>query len=334
MKRDIAYCGVRQDKISTASPVLDSSNYNLLVHFITERYSIHLKKDVMKYDAPWTDDPILQTYRFTNVRREQDRQTLYLIKHIVNHPCLSLTEKIINIFLFRAWNNWDTMRLLGGPWSDDWLADPRSLKEYARAMYDLTPDKETRLWYSNAYLQSGSKMAWGNWEEQGYKSQGREPIVVLRPFHFLEWMIKNDTVRNMLKSIDQKQCVDEILKLSGFSTFTAYQVFVDCSYIPEFPYTDREFVMSGPGCHNGLMFLFQSTDGLTDEELLFWLRDRSNINQDINAQQLFADLPGHDRYMNVMSLENCMCELSKYIRTYRGTGKPRNHYKPTEATHD
>ena len=42
---------------------------------------------------------------------------------------------------------------------------------------------------------------------------------------------------------------------------------------------------------------------------------------------LFADLPKEDRHLNVMSLENCFCELSKYIRAVEGTGRPRNKYR-------
>lgn len=29
-------------------------------------------------------------------------------------------------------------------------------------------------------------------------------------------------------------------------------------------------------------------------------------------------------------LTNCMCELSKYTKARRGTGRPRNKYKPFE----
>jgi hypothetical protein len=31
-----------------------------------------------------------------------------------------------------------------------------------------------------------------------------------------------------------------------------------------------------------------------------------------------------------MSLENCFCELSKYIRAITGTGRPRKKYVPTK----
>jgi hypothetical protein len=64
---------------------------------------------------------------------------------------------------------------------------------------------------------------------------------------------------------------------------------------------------------------------LTFDELLFWLRDNCPITRE-ECMELMVDLPEEDRYMNLMSLENCMCELSKYIRAVEGTGRPKNIY--------
>ena len=37
-----------------------------------------------------------------------------------------------------------------------------------------------------------------------------------------------------------------------------------------------------------------------------------------NPDEIFPDIAPEDRYMNIMSLENCMCELDKYNRAYHG----------------
>jgi hypothetical protein len=42
------------------------------VTFIAEREAIRIRRFVMRNDPPWTSDPILQQYRFTNVHREDD----------------------------------------------------------------------------------------------------------------------------------------------------------------------------------------------------------------------------------------------------------------------
>ena len=56
------------------------------------------------------------------------------------------------------------------------------------------------------------------------------------------------------------------------------------------------------------------------------LSEINNGKPEYNPEKLFSDLPEYDREMNVMSIENCMCELSKYIKAVNGTGRPRNKY--------
>ena len=99
------------------------------------------------------------------------------------------------------------------------------------------------------------------------------------------------------------------------------------TYIKEFPFSENEFVVAGPGCKKGLDYIFKDYDGMTSEEALFWLRDNIDFVFSWDPKALFSDLPEHDRCLNIMSLENCMCELAKYIRTIEGTGRPRVKYK-------
>ena len=103
----------------------------------------------------------------------------------------------------------------------------------------------------------------------------------------------------------------------------AYQLLIDMTYCPECPISENEFTVAGPGCKAGLKLIFQKKDGMTPEECLFWLRNNWNIlmnyyNIEWNPDEIFPDIPVEDRYMNVMSLENCCCELSKYHRAWNG----------------
>ena len=105
-----------------------------------------------------------------------------------------------------------------------------------------------------------------------------------------------------------------------------YQLFVDLTYIPEFPVSENNFVIAGPGCKTGLNLLFTDRNGLSHEECLFWLTDK--LNKKLDFTEIFTDLPKFDQKMNVMSLENCFCELQKYHKVKAGTGKAKNRYKP------
>lgn len=335
---DVLYCGVREDKIKSAHPELDTGNLQIFTRMIEERYKIHVLKDVEGKAAPWTDDPILSTYRFTNVRREQDRQSKYLIDNIVNNPALSLMEKMANIILFRVFNNWDTIKDLGGPWCWGDITDSKGIKAKVKPkLLKLMEKDPKRLFWSSAYIQSGCKRAWAypSGDYKGQKGEEKEHFTELRPFHIGAWLVQNEILESCLEAKSQED-VCEILKLlPGFAGFLAYQVFVDFTYIPEFQFSENEFTIAGPGCKRGLCKVFKDRDGMTFEECLFWLRDNlAELQPKFKPERFMTDLPEYDRVMNVMSLENCFCEFSKYLRAYNHEGRPRNKYKPYVETEE
>jgi hypothetical protein len=144
-------------------------------------------------------------------------------------------------------------------------------------------------------------------------------------------------VKDLLGSEDQERVFKMLEGTEGIGKFLAYQMFVDFTYIEEFPFSENEFVVSGPGCTNGLNLLFKERGGLSDEELLFWVRD--NIEEEFrkrgleyNPEELFYFLPEHDRRLNVMMVENSFCELGKLTKAKRGTGRPKNKYDPEKRS--
>lgn len=327
-QRDVPYCGIRKKNVEYADPKLNPGVFEVLYHFIHERYSIHLKKDVLGLEKPWTKDPIFQQYKFTNVRREHDRQTKELIRLVSSNPELSLEEKIANTFLFRAWNNADTFTAFGGPWKLHVIYDPRT-KESARAVYKRISEAEPeRVWFSSAYNQGGTKQSWSALEPP-YIAPA-EPDIPLRVFHVGVWLGRDNVIQRLLASKDQMKCFEVIKSVRGFADFLAYQVFVDLTYIGEFPFSENEFVVAGPGCKRGLELLFDDFGGMSHEEALFWLRDRFELVCEqrglCDPSIGFFDLDPSDRKMNVMSLENCFCELSKYIKSINNTGRPKVRY--------
>ena len=334
-KADICYCGVSYINIRDAHPVINWPNMKVFHHFLIERYNIHKKKDVLKLPKPWTEDKILRKYKFTNVRREHDKQTIYLIDNIVKNDNLSLVEKILNIFLFRFWNNWDTMKVFEGPWRLSELTSENT-KEKAREIYYNIEDKSpgSHMWFSNAYNQGGTKQTW-KYSKDGNKTLEKD--IPIRAFNMINYIINTGIINVMLKTTNQKDCFEAITLVPGYADFLAYQVFIDCTYIEDFPFSENEFVVAGPGCKRGLESLFDITNcNLTYEELLFWFRDNlDNIfhaveltcDEVYNPTVLYDDLPYLDRKTNIMSLENLMCEFSKYIKAYHGSGRPRNTYE-------
>lgn len=352
-KRDIEYCGVRQFAIKGAHPTMNEENMAHLQDFIIERYRIHVRKDILGKPLPWTKNPVLQQYKFTNVFREDDRVSRALIELVSKNDELTLEEKVLNTFLLRSWNNPNTFTDFGGPFTAAEIYDGLKLKEQVRPIYhnllSLDPD---RKWWSSAYNQGGTKYAWkfpdgegfsrAPSEAQGKKFKDYEPDIPLRVFHIGPWLKERKVFKRLMAAKDQQQAYEIIREIRGFASFLAYQVFVDLTYIEDFPFSENEFVVAGPGCKRGLNLVFDDYDGMTHEEGLFYLRDHLDEyftaleagdydGPAWNPERLFRHRPEGDRCVNLMSLENCFCELSKYVKAVNGTGRPRNTYKPTTS---
>lgn len=306
---DILYGGLNADKIRTAQPKFHEAHLEMFKQFVRDRYQVHLNKDYYKTAKPWTDNPILQNYKFTNVRREHDKTTIRLLNLLEEHKNDSYGNKIINIILFRLFNKIETSELMG--WVDFKNYDEEGLRA------KLASAKPGFVYFTNAFYTTGMRQGF----RKCYPDEKFEPIVIANVCNDM----KMDIVHCIGRAEEPKHVIQALQMFNGIGDFLSYQMFVDLTWLPEFPWSENEFVVSGPGCIAGLSELFEDRDGLSYDELLFWLRDNCPITRE-ECMEMMVDLPEEDRYMNLMSLENCMCELSKYIRAVEGTGRPKNLY--------
>src|SRR6516225_2945043 len=77
------------------------------VAFIAEREAIRIRRFVMKKEWPWTEDEILQEYRFTNVHREDDAVSQHYQKTIrnrYNDASVILPATVIYRWFNRPWS--------------------------------------------------------------------------------------------------------------------------------------------------------------------------------------------------------------------------------------
>lgn len=357
---DVPYCGVREDKIKSAKPVLSPFHLGLSYEWMSERYKIHVRKDVLRLPSPWTDNAILRQVKFCNVRREHDRQSLNLINKIINDPRLTMADKMFNCVLFRMYNLWDPVQALGGPWTIGEFMD-----------FDLDSARETLQKFeakggkifTNAFNTGGLKQCLAfpelvvNHKEQRfggmmvkvfllegpmkffigemdykvakkmveenpgeYTIEGWEPYMPMRVIRSLKAFVnKYPHYFNRLLECESPDEVYQSMydEIEGLGPFLAYQIWVDFTYIPEYPFSENHFTIAGPGCRAGIDLLFQDKDGMTHEECIFWLRDNQDkVYSDFGYDRVkfWSDEEPEDQCMNVMQLENMACELSKYTR--------------------
>lgn len=322
--KDKEYCGVSLEKIQNAEPILNKKQLRLFYKFLRERYKIHIKKDVLHQLPPFTKDPILKEFKFTNIRREHDRETKWVIKYITNNEFLTYRQKMLNCILFRMFNKHETMEIMGAPFQFEGIWHITDAK---RRLANYAESHPEYPFFTNAFITSGMKRALN----EIFPKESFVPATVLR---FCKRINENGFMRELMICKTQEEVYNKLKKLKGIGEFLAYQIFVDFTYIRDFPFSENEFTVAGPGCRKGLDYLFEDKDGMSYEECLFWLRNNWNnipisygLSNWFDPKKEMIDLKHYDRVMNVMSLENCFCEFSKYYKVCNEIGRPRNKYK-------
>lgn len=289
---------------------IEKNNLDLFLYWITERYRIHLNKDIYKFDRPWTTDAILQEYSFTNVRRIEDRVTKYLLEQVCYNPELTLEEKVLNIIWFRIFNQPETFELFGFPiLSSDLDGD-----------FHYIQDKYTAMIPSGKVLARGAYMISGIMNATYEDVQGINTTMM--PWHII-WKLHNDRplFANLLQCINDNRGKDAfsiINGLRGIGEFIAYQIYIDLSYCREVPFTENDFVVLGGGAKRGVAIVCPT---LPQKQYPQFIQD---IQDDINdlllestgesLLNLMKDLPVYERHISLSNMQNCFCEFSKYYR--------------------
>lgn len=324
---DTLYCGVDEMKIKSSTPIIHIDVLKRYAYYQKERTYIYELKEVLKKESPWTNDTILRDYKFTNTRRELDRESKYLINEIINSD-ISYNDKILNCIVFRIINKSETMRLLGAPFRfTEWTKD---IFEEMRTILDSkSVESPEYVFFSAAYILGGVKGTLGREVE---KIQGApEPNMVLRMLKYV-YFLKDELLQAVNSAKTQQEVFEGLQQFKGFARFIAYQQFVDFTYIPEFPFSENEFVISGPGCDRGINWICEDKDGLNYEEFMFWFRDNIEIlceENDIEwkPEDWFHFLNPDDRNWGLMQIENSFCEFDKYSRTLLAGKRPKQKYK-------
>ena len=113
------------------APAKVSEAYESYWRFAAERQAVFFRR-VRGETRPWTDNPVLAIYKFTNAYRASDRVSQYLIRHVIYRDDLSKSphEVFFRILLFKLFNKIETWELL------ERALGPITFEDYRFAAYD------------------------------------------------------------------------------------------------------------------------------------------------------------------------------------------------------
>lgn len=320
---------------------LDTKFFDIYWYFIAERMNIWYKRVILKQPEPWTDDPILQQYKFTNVIRDLDKLSIYERKHILNkideiqdnwceNKILKWKQSILlNIMIFRLWVKIDTYEVhgfidLSNPfWKDNWNTAKQQLLErrekgisnftaayYVNDLHIANPDRSTR----NNKTQNAICLVeyWMNHIDEIY-----------------DWGIVQS--RNMREQLDYFQT------LRCVGAFTAYEWCCSIAEITRYcknhlvNWTQDNDTNVGPGAQRGINWIFKNTGGLTDYQCILWLRSiwKQELQKRGTYDRFVSQLPKEmNGDIDLRVIEHCLCETQKYNKALTETGRPKETFKP------
>lgn len=296
-----------------APAAADVTSFESLLYFVWEREAIRLAREAGMPREQWTADPVFQRYKFTNIRRRDDRVSRWVLSN-VSQPNR------------RDANLWFTLlitRLINWPPTLERLlyeeVIPCTPETFSPEMFEVTVEgvkREGGKVYSGAYMLYPTRLDPG----------GNKARSVAR-YILSDVAARAEDISYALWRQDKPQSVGRFVgslaQAYGVGTFMAGQVAADLSYVPgQLAEAEDLYAWApiGPGSARGLNYLHGRrpfAGWLQSDFNVALMQVRDRIKQELGL----GDLTLHD-------VQNVMCEFSKYCRVVLGEGKPKTVYNP------
>jgi len=274
----------------------DNSELSVLAYWIKEREAIRVQKDAGK-PKPWTKDPILRAHKFCNVVRAYDRVSRWLRAHWYSRTA-SVQTLLAGATCARLFNWPDTLEEYAGKrkfkgWTPQWM-EVTCMQRIARG------DKV----FTGAYLINGAA---------GGPKYAQVCRIITEVAHSPNTVVRDST----------RETHANLMRFKGIGSFIAGQIVADLVWTKALNKAKDIYTWApiGPGSRRGMRRLLglSARGGMAQAEF------------EGNLLDLFRLL--HTKYripvvkrMNIMDLQNCLCEFDKMRRMQNGEGRMRSHY--------
>lgn len=267
--------------------------------FAVERQNIFFRK-LRGQSPPWTDDPILGIFKFTNAYRASDRVSQYLIRRVIYRDDLpsSIEEVFFRIILFKLFNKIETWQLLEKAMGEI-IYENYSFDEYDRVLSQAMQSGKSI--YSAAYIMpSGGKTF-------GYA------VKHCNHLKLIEQMIIDELPKQLADASSMHRAFQLIRSYPTIGDFLAYQFVTDVNYSEITNFSEMDFVVPGPGAVDGIRKCFADRGGLNEPEIIKFMTERQEAEFERLGLQ-FQSLWG--RPLQLIDCQNLFCEVDKYSRVY------------------
>lgn len=244
--------------------------------------------------GPWTDDPILRLFRFTNCYRATDRVSQFLLNRVAYAGRQDDRNLVFRTLLFKMFNKISTWQLLEG-----------ALGEICWDTFDVAAYDEIlgtafgqgqRL-YSAAYVVPPPAM--------GAVRKHTNHLLLLRH------MIDDGVHKRLGDAASMCEAFEVLRGYPAIGDFLAYQFLIDINYTSALDFSENDFVMPGPGARDGIRKCFGPAATGIESEIIRYMVD----SQDEHFARLGLRFNGlRGRPLQLIDCQNLFCEVDKYAR--------------------
>ena len=269
------------------------------MYWMQERQRIFHRKEAGN-DRPWTDDPILHEYKFTNVFRQQDRVTIELNnRYSIRDSMRTLAWKISMFRMFNWPETYD--ELVKHSMLTKW--NERTAKKVLRKM-----KADKRQIFTGAYIITNSGST--------------RPKIELAAEALTELWNGLHTIVNEITRVNSLEYACLVLqRYPMMGKFTSYEVVTDMRHTKILNNATDIYTWAnpGPGAKRGLNRIFRGHRGK---------KPAGGTQQYISEMQaLMNDIKVIDKKrLEMRDIEHSLCEFDKYERVRLGEGRPRSKY--------
>ena len=268
-------------------------------------------------DIDLTDDPIFQTYRFTNVFREDDKVTKYIRKndpHDNFSNDYNFKHQIFYTVMSRWFNRIETLQFINKHEIIDNFFLTGDRNEVLQKIRHWRP---TGPWVTGAYIiHTPNGMNWDKLE--GVVQDIYEVWVDLDNLSY-RWKSEPDVTMEWM--------VKDLCRYRDLGPFMSYEIACDLrwSMFKNSPPSDiMTWANPGPGARRGLWRLFDNEE--------FKKSSKAGTRLCVEAMRLILQewrggVGVRSDEAEMREVEHTLCEFDKYERVRLGEGRPREKFK-------
>jgi len=267
--------------------------------FAAERYRIYEKR-LRGQGQPWTTDPILNAYKFTNVFRACDRVSQFLLKEVIYEPSASTRpeEVVFRILLFKLFNSipaWDVLKSRFGMPTWKRFDEETYAGELGKAKAN-----GLKIWNA-AYVQNQNYAVHLPNKHERY-------LALLRHMMSTNVTGKLQAARSYADAFKVLQSYP----LHGKS-FIPMQHLTDINYSEVINFDEDDFIVPGPGALDGMSKCVDALKlGMTPSDFIRGcVEDQEGFFAEVSEAPI--RLMGKRR-LHLIDCQNLFCETDKYAR--------------------